>query len=39
MNLLVLDTEKTYNIGVVIINTKQVLEEKEFVIPENFNDH
>lgn len=38
MKLLILDTEKTYNIGVVVIDTKQVLEEKEFVIPENFND-
>lgn len=38
MNLLVLDTEKTYNIGVVIIDDKQVLEEKEFVVKENFND-
>lgn len=38
MNLLILDTEKTYNIGIVIINDKQVLEEKEFVVKENFND-
>ena len=38
MNLLILDTEKTYNIGIVVVDTKQVLEEKEFVVTENFND-
>ena len=36
-NFMIIDTEKTYNVGVVIFN-KEIIYKKQFVVKENFED-
>lgn len=36
-NFMIIDTEKTYNIGVVIFN-KEIIYKRQFVVKENFED-